>query len=186
MVMRDPVIYRVLHATHHNTGDAWCIYPMYDFAHPLEDAKEGITHSLCTLEFEIHRPFYDWTIEHCPVPATPRQIEFSRLNLNYTVMSKRKLLTLVRNGKVTGWDDPRMPTLSGLRRRGYPAPAIRSFCRGLGITKFKGVTDIALLEARGPGISEQGGNPPDGGLESRQAGPHQLRRRSSRGAEGGQ
>ncbi|MGB1130677.1 MAG: glutamate--tRNA ligase family protein, partial [Haloferula sp.] len=118
----------------------------YDFAHPLEDAKECVTHSLCTLEFEIHRPFYDWVIEHCPVPAEPRQIEFSRLNLNYTVMSKRKLLTLVQDGKVGGWDDPRMPTLSGLRRRGYPAAAIRSFCRGLGITKFKGVTDIALLE----------------------------------------
>lgn len=146
MVMRDPVIYRVLHSTHHNTGDAWCIYPMYDFAHPLEDAKERVTHSLCTLEFEIHRPFYDWVIENCPVPATPRQIEFSRLNLNYTVMSKRKLLTLVQGGKVDGWDDPRMPTLSGLRRRGYPAAAIRSFCKGLGITKFKGVTDIALLE----------------------------------------
>ena len=146
MVMRDPVIYRVLHVSHHNTGDAWCIYPMYDFAHPLEDAKEHVTHSLCTLEFEIHRPFYEWVIEHCPVPATPRQIEFSRLNLTYTVMSKRKLLTLVQQGQVDGWDDPRMPTLSGLRRRGYPAPAIRSFCKGLGITKFKGMTDIALLE----------------------------------------
>jgi len=146
MVMRDPVIYRVLHATHHNTGDDWCIYPMYDFAHPLEDAKEHVTHSLCTLEFEIHRPFYEWVIEHCPVPSAPRQIEFSRLNLNYTVMSKRKLLTLVQDRKVHGWDDPRMPTLSGLRRRGYPAAAIRSFCKGLGITKFKGVTDIALLE----------------------------------------
>ena len=146
MVMRDPVIYRVLHAHHHNTGDAWCIYPMYDFAHPLEDAKEHVTHSLCTLEFEIHRPFYEWVIANCPVPATPRQIEFSRLNLNYTVMSKRKLLTLVKEGHVSGWDDPRMPTLSGLRRRGYPAAAIRSFCKGLGITKFKGTTDIALLE----------------------------------------
>ncbi len=146
MVMRDPVIYRVLHAHHHNTGDAWCIYPMYDFAHPLEDAKELVTHSLCTLEFEIHRPFYEWVIANCPVPAQPRQIEFSRLNLNYTVMSKRKLLTLVKEGMVNGWDDPRMPTLSGLRRRGYPAAAIRSFCKGLGITKFKGTTDIALLE----------------------------------------
>ena len=146
MVMRDPVIYRVLHAHHHNTGDAWCIYPMYDFAHPLEDAKEHVTHSLCTLEFEIHRPFYEWVIANCPVPATPRQIEFSRLNLNYTVMSKRKLLTLVKEGHVSGWDDPRMPTLSGLHRRGYPAAAIRAFCKGLGITKFKGTTDIALLE----------------------------------------
>ncbi|MGB6220939.1 glutamine--tRNA ligase/YqeY domain fusion protein [Haloferula sp.] len=146
MVMRDPVIYRVLHAKHHNTGTSWSIYPMYDFAHPLEDAKEHVTHSLCTLEFEIHRPFYEWVIENCPVPAKPRQIEFSRLNLNYTVMSKRKLLTLVKEGHVDGWDDPRMPTLSGLRRRGYPAAAIRSFCKGLGITKFKGTTDIALLE----------------------------------------
>ncbi|MEM1084155.1 MAG: glutamine--tRNA ligase/YqeY domain fusion protein [Verrucomicrobiota bacterium] len=146
IVMRDPVIYRVMHAEHHNTGSDWCIYPMYDFAHPLEDAKEHVTHSLCTLEFEIHRPFYDWTIEHCPVPSQPRQIEFSRLNLNYTVMSKRKLLTLVKDGRVSGWDDPRMPTLSGLRRRGYPAAAIRSFCKGLGITKYKGTTDIALLE----------------------------------------
>ncbi|GAA5484596.1 glutamine--tRNA ligase/YqeY domain fusion protein [Haloferula sargassicola] len=146
VVMRDPVIYRVMHAHHHNTGDAWCIYPMYDFAHPLEDAKEHITHSLCTLEFEIHRPFYDWVIEHCPVPAKPRQIEFARLNLNYTVMSKRKLLTLVKEGHVSGWDDPRMPTLSGLRRRGVPAAAIRNFCERIGITKFNGVTDVALLE----------------------------------------
>ena len=146
VVMRDPVIYRVLHSTHHNTGDAWCIYPMYDFAHPLEDAKEHITHSLCTLEFEIHRPFYDWVIEHCPVPSKPRQIEFARLNLTYTVMSKRKLLQLVREGHVAGWDDPRMPTLSGLRRRGVPAAAIRNFCERIGITKFNGVTDVALLE----------------------------------------
>jgi glutaminyl-tRNA synthetase len=146
IVMRDPVIYRVLKATHHNTGDAWCIYPMYDFAHPLEDAHEHITHSLCTLEFEIHRPFYDWVIEHCPVPAKPRQIEFSRLNFTYTVMSKRKLLTLVKEGHVAGWDDPRMPTLSGARRRGIPAIAIRKLCEKTGITKFQGVTDIAQLE----------------------------------------
>jgi glutaminyl-tRNA synthetase len=146
IVMRDPVIYRVLKATHHNTGDAWCIYPMYDFAHPLEDAKEHVTHSLCTLEFEIHRPFYDWVIEHCPVPAKPRQIEFSRLNFTYTVMSKRKLLTLVKEGHVAGWDDPRMPTLSGARRRGIPAIAIRKLCEKTGITKFQGVTDIAQLE----------------------------------------
>jgi glutaminyl-tRNA synthetase len=146
IVMRDPVIYRVLKAEHHNTGDAWCLYPMYDFAHPLEDAKEHITHSLCTLEFEIHRPFYDWVIEHCPVPAKPRQIEFSRLNFTYTVMSKRKLLTLVKEGHVAGWDDPRMPTLSGARRRGIPAIAIRRLCEKTGITKFQGVTDIAQLE----------------------------------------
>ena len=146
MVMRDPVIYRVIQAPHHNTGDKWCIYPMYDFAHPLEDAHERITHSLCTLEFEIHRPFYDWVIEHCPVPAQPRQIEFARLNLTYTVMSKRKLLTLVKEDHVEGWDDPRMPTLSGLRRRGVPPEAIVSFCDRIGITKFNGTTDVALLE----------------------------------------
>jgi glutaminyl-tRNA synthetase len=146
IVMRDPVIYRVLKATHHNTGDAWCLYPMYDFAHPLEDAKEHITHSLCTLEFEIHRPFYDWTIANCPVPAKPRQIEFSRLNFTYTVMSKRKLLTLVNEGHVAGWDDPRLPTLSGARRRGIPPEAIRRLCEKTGITKFQGITDIAQLE----------------------------------------
>lgn len=146
MNLRDPVLYRIMHAEHHNTGDAWCIYPMYDFAHPLEDALEHITHSLCTLEFENHRPLYDWFIEHCPVPSKPRQIEFARLNLTYTVMSKRKLLQLVQEGHVSGWDDPRLPTISGLRRRGYPAAAIRQFCRRVGITKFNGTTDVALLE----------------------------------------
>ena len=146
LVMRDPVIYRVLHQAHHHTGDTWCIYPMYDLAHPLEDAKEEVTHSLCTLEFEIHRPFYEWVIEHCPVPTKPRQIEFARLNLTYTVMSKRKLLALVQDGHVDGWDDPRMPTLSGLRRRGVPPEAIRNFCDRIGITKFNGTTDVALLE----------------------------------------
>lgn len=146
MHMRDPVLYRIMHTHHHNTGDAWCIYPMYDFAHPLEDAKEHITHSLCTLEFEDHRPLYDWFIANCPVPSTPRQIEFSRLNLNYTVMSKRKLLQLVQEKHVAGWDDPRMPTVSGMRRRGYPANALRDFVVGTGITKFKGITDVAVLE----------------------------------------
>ena len=146
MHMRDPIIYRVLHETHHNTGDQWCIYPMYDFAHPLEDAHEHVTHSLCTLEFEVHRPIYDWVVANCPVPAVPRQIEFSRLTLNYTVVSKRKLLQLVEEEKVDGWDDPRMPTLSGVRRRGFPAEAIRNFCADVGITKFKGVTDVARLE----------------------------------------
>ena len=146
MNMRDPVIYRIMHAHHHNTGDAWCIYPMYDFAHPLEDALEHITHSLCTLEFENHRPLYNWFIEHCPVPSRPRQIEFARLSLTYTVMSKRKLLQLVQEEKVSGWDDPRLPTISGLRRRGYPAAAIRHFCKRIGITKFNGTTDVALLE----------------------------------------
>ncbi|MCU0749929.1 MAG: glutamine--tRNA ligase/YqeY domain fusion protein [Akkermansiaceae bacterium] len=146
MNMRDPVLYRIMHVDHHNTGDAWCIYPMYDFAHPLEDALEHITHSLCTLEFENHRPLYDWFIENCPVPSKPRQIEFARLNLTYTVMSKRKLLQLVQEGHVGAWDDPRLPTISGLRRRGYPAPAIRDFCKRIGLTKFNGTTDVALLE----------------------------------------
>jgi glutaminyl-tRNA synthetase len=146
MNMRDPVLYRIMHTPHHNTGDAWCIYPMYDFAHPLEDALEHITHSLCTLEFENHRPLYDWFIENCPVPSKPRQIEFARLNLTYTVMSKRKLLQLVQERHVDGWDDPRLPTISGLRRRGYPASAIRDFCKRIGITKFNGTTDVALLE----------------------------------------
>ena len=144
--MRDPVLYRIRREHHFRHGDKWCIYPMYDFAHPLEDAFEGITHSLCTLEFEIHRPFYDWLLETLDYPHRPRQIEFSRLNLNYTVMSKRKLLQLVKENHVNGWDDPRMPTISGLRRRGVPAAAIRNFIKGVGITKFDGVTDMVRLE----------------------------------------
>jgi len=147
MNMRDPVMYRILNTLHHNTGDTWCIYPMYDFAHPLEDALEHVTHSLCTLEFENHRPLYEWAINHCPVPAKPRQIEFSRLNLSYTVMSKRKLLQLVEEGYVNSWDDPRLPTLSGMRRRGYQPAAIRSFCQRVGITKVNSVTDMSILEA---------------------------------------
>ena len=147
MNMRDPVIYRIMHATHHNTGDQWCIYPMYDFAHPLEDAHEHITHSLCSLEFENHRPLYDWFVQNCPVPAVPRQIEFSRLNLSYTVMSKRKLLELVEQGHVSGWDDPRLLTISGMRRRGYPPAAIRHFCHRGGVTKVNSVTDMAILES---------------------------------------
>ena len=146
MNMRDPVLYRVMKETHHNTGDEWPIYPMYDFAHPLEDAKEMVTHSLCSLEFEDHRPLYDWVVENCPVPSVPRQIEFSRLNYTYTVMSKRKSIELVDGGHVTGWNDPRMPTISGARRRGIPARAIRRVCEETGITKQVGVTDIALLE----------------------------------------
>lgn len=144
--MRDPVLYRILHAEHHRTGDKWCIYPMYDYTHGQSDALEYVTHSLCTLEFENHRPLYDWFLENLPVPSRPRQIEFSRLNLNYTVMSKRKLLQLVNEGYVTGWDDPRMPTLSGIRRRGYPPAAIRNFCKTIGITKFESTNDFALLE----------------------------------------
>ena len=146
--MRDPVIYRIRRAYHFRHGDKWCIYPMYDYAHPLEDAFEGVTHSLCTLEFEIHRPLYDWVLDALGYrfPNRPQQTEFSRLNLTYTVMSKRKLLQLVREGYVNGWDDPRMPTLSGMRRRGIPAAAIRRFCRMVGVTKFDGLTDMALLE----------------------------------------
>lgn len=144
--MRDPVLYRILHAEHHRTGDKWCIYPMYDYTHGQSDALEYVTHSLCTLEFENHRPLYDWFLENLPVPSRPRQIEFSRLNLNYTVMSKRKLLQLVNEGYVKGWDDPRMPTLSGIRRRGYPPTAIRNFCKTIGITKFESTNDYALLE----------------------------------------
>jgi len=144
--LRDPVIYRIKRAHHFRHGDKWCIYPMYDFAHPLEDAIEGVTHSLCTLEFEIHRPFYDWLLEALDYPHRPRQIEFSRLNLTGMVMSKRKLLQLVKENYVSGWDDPRMPTICGLRRRGVPAAAIRKFCRTVGVTKFDGVTDSALLE----------------------------------------
>jgi glutaminyl-tRNA synthetase len=144
--MRDPVIYRILHATHHNTGDKWCIYPMYAFAHPLEDAIEGITHSICTLEFEDQRPFYDWVIRECEMPNVPRQYEFARLNLSNTVMSKRKLKLLVDEKAVDGWDDPRMPTISGLRRRGYTPESIRAFCRELGVNKNYGVVDDRMLE----------------------------------------
>lgn len=144
--MRDPVIYRIKRAHHHRTGDAWCIYPMYDFAHGLSDAIEGITHSICTLEFEVHRPLYDWLLDQIDVPCHPRQIEFARLNLSYTVMSKRRLLELVNDGQVSGWDDPRMPTLSGMRRRGYTPAAIRAFCETIGVTKYDSMTDVALLE----------------------------------------
>jgi glutaminyl-tRNA synthetase len=144
--MRDPVLYRIRRAHHHRTGDAWCIYPMYDYAHPLSDAVERITHSLCTLEFEDHRPLYDWLVAHAPLPGKPRQFEFARLNLTYTVMSKRKLLQLVEEGLVTGWDDPRMPTLSGMRRRGYTPEAIRAFCDEIGVAKRENIVDIALLE----------------------------------------
>lgn len=145
--MRDPALYRIKHAHHHRTGDAWCIYPMYDFAHCLSDAIENITHSLCTLEFEVHRPLYDWILEAVDFPQPrPEQTEFSRLNLTYTVMSKRKLLQLVEDGLVDGWDDPRMPTIAGLRRRGVPAAAIRNFVEDVGITKYKSTTDLSRLE----------------------------------------
>ncbi|MBC8214433.1 MAG: glutamine--tRNA ligase/YqeY domain fusion protein [Candidatus Marinimicrobia bacterium] len=146
MNMRDPVVYRILHATHHRTGSKWCIYPMYDWAHGLEDSLENITHSLCTLEFEDHRPLYDWFIDQLDGVYHPRQIEFARLNLNYTVMSKRKLLELVEGGLVNGWDDPRMPTISGLRRRGYTPASIREFADRVGVAKREATSDIALLE----------------------------------------
>ena len=146
ITMRDPAIYRIRHTHHHRQGDKWCIYPMYDFAHPLEDAIEKITHSLCTLEFEIHRPFYDWLLNALDWENPPVQTEFSRLNLTYTVMSKRKLLELVRDKHVSGWDDPRMPTVSGMRRRGIPPKAIRKFCELVGVTKFNATTDVAFFE----------------------------------------
>lgn len=146
MNMRDPVLYRISHAQHHNTGDKWCIYPMYDFAHPIEDAVEGITHSICTLEFEDHRPLYDWVIRECEMECQPQQIEFARLNLTNTVMSKRKLKQLVDAGVVDGWDDPRMPTISGLRRRGYTPESIRNFCREIGVAKSNSTVDYQLLE----------------------------------------
>ncbi|MEW6660122.1 MAG: glutamine--tRNA ligase/YqeY domain fusion protein [Thermodesulfobacteriota bacterium] len=144
--MRDPVLYRILHAEHHRTGDKWCIYPMYDYAHPVSDAQEGITHSICTLEFEDHRPLYDWTLDNLPVPYRPYQYEFARLNLSFTVMSKRKLLQLVNEGRVHGWDDPRLPTLSGMRRRGYTPEAIRLFCDKIGVGRRENIVDLALLE----------------------------------------
>ena len=144
--MRDPVIYRINHMSHHRQGDKWCIYPMYDFAHPIQDALEGITHSLCSLEFEAHRPLYNWVIEHCELPARPRQIEFARLGIDHTVMSKRKLRQLVEEKLVSGWGDPRMPTLCGLRRRGYTARSIRNFCERIGVAKSPNVIEYGFLE----------------------------------------
>ncbi|MEI6437138.1 MAG: glutamine--tRNA ligase/YqeY domain fusion protein [Candidatus Omnitrophota bacterium] len=145
--LRDPILYRIRHVAHHHTGGAWCIYPMYDFAHCLSDYIEGITHSICTLEFEVHRPLYDWILESLSLPrALPHQYEFARLNMTYTMMSKRRLLELVQNGLVHGWDDPRMPTISGMRRRGYPASAIREFCHRIGVGKVDNTIDLSLLE----------------------------------------
>ncbi len=144
--MRDPIIYRISHATHHNTGDKWCVYPMYDFAHPLEDAIEDVTHSICTLEFEDHRPLYDWVVKECEMESQPQQIEFARLNMTNTVMSKRKLKALVDAQVVDGWDDPRMPTIAGFRRRGFTAEAIRNFCREIGVAKNDSVVDAQMLE----------------------------------------
>ena len=147
MNLRDPALYRIRHGViHHQTGEAWCIYPMYDFTHPVSDALEGITHSICTLEFEDHRPLYDWVLEHVSVPCHPRQIEFSRLNLEYTVMSKRKLTELVDEGYVEGWDDPRMPTIAGLRRRGFTPASIRDFCERIGVSKSENTVEMGVLE----------------------------------------
>jgi glutaminyl-tRNA synthetase len=144
--MRDPVMYRILRATHHRTGDKWCIYPTYDYAHGQSDAIEGITHSICTLEFEDHRPLYDWFVDNLPIEKKPHQYEFARLNLTYTVLSKRKLLTLVQKGIVSGWDDPRMPTIAGFRRRGFTPEAIRNFCEAIGVAKANSTVDLAFLE----------------------------------------
>ncbi len=145
--MRDPIIYRILKASHHRTGDKWCVYPMYDFAHPLSDAREGVTHSLCSLEFENHRPLYDWFLKALGIPTPPRQIEFARMNVNYTLTSKRKCLKLVNDGLVSGWDDPRMATICGMRRRGYPSEAVRAFVDKIGVSKAYSVIDYALLES---------------------------------------
>ena len=144
--LRDPIIYRIRKVTHHQTGDKWCVYPTYDFTHGQSDAIEGITHSICTLEFEDHKPLYNWFLEQLPVPSQPRQFEFSRLNVNYTVTSKRKLKQLVDDAVVDGWDDPRMPTISGMRRRGYAPESIRSFCAATGVTRVNGIVDMAMLE----------------------------------------
>jgi glutaminyl-tRNA synthetase len=147
MNLRDPILYRIRHVAHHQTGTDWTIYPTYDFAHGQEDAIEGVTHSICTLEFEDHRPLYEWFIEQLPVPHIPRQIEFARLNTSYTITSKRQLKQLVDADVVTGWDDPRMPTIAGLRRRGYPAAAIRHFCEEVGTSRSDSIVDVAMLES---------------------------------------
>ena len=154
MNLRDPVIYRIVHAIHPRTGDAWCIYPTYDFAHGQSDAIENITHSLCTLEFEDHRPLYEWFVDNLPVPSQPRQIEFARLNLTHTVLSKRILMRLVDEGHVSGWDDPRMPTLSGMRRRGIPPEAIVDFCGRIGINKSNSMVEMAMLDACARGFKQ--------------------------------
>ena len=146
MNMRDPIIYRIAHATHHNTGDKWCIYPMYDFAHPLEDAIEKVTHSICTLEFEDHRPLYDWVVRECEMEAQPRQIEFARLNMTNTVMSKRKLKQLVDEGVVDGWDDPRLVSIAALRRRGFTPESLKMFIELCGVSKSQSSVDYAMLE----------------------------------------
>ena len=174
MNLRDPVLYRILHAEHPRTGNAWCIYPTYDYAHGQSDAIEGVTHSLCTLEFEDHRPLYDWLIENLPVPAHPHQYEFARLNIAYTVMSKRILTRLVSEGHVTGWDDPRMPTLAGVRRRGIPAAALREFVRRGGITKSNSIAEFAAFEYSRPRTAEPHRPAADGGAAAAEAGDREL------------
>ena len=182
--MRDPVIYRINHAHHHRQGDKWCIYPMYDFAHPIEDALEGITHSLCSLEFEDHRPLYDWVVSNVPIPYhKPRQIEFARLGINYTVMSKRKLRRLVEEGRVSGWDDPRMPTLCGLRRRGYTPASIRNFCERIGVAKQH--RRVRVPGALPPGRPQRDRPAGHGRAPARKAHHHELPRGSDRNRRGG-
>ena len=175
MNMRDPVIYRIAHINHHNTGDKWCIYPMYDFAHPIEDAIEGITHSICTLEFEDHRPLYDWVLETLGRwEAPPQQIEFARLNLTNTVMSKRYLKAMVDDGTVDGWDDPRMPTIAGIRRRGYTPEAVRDFCERIGVSKANSTVDVGLLEHCVREDLKTEGGKPQRGRKPGQGHHHQL------------
>ena len=178
--LRDPVLYRILHAAHPRTGDAWCIYPTYDFAHGQSDAIEGVTHSICTLEFEIARPLYDWFIEHLPVPSGPHQYEFARLNLTYTVLSKRVLLRLVTEGHVRGWDDPRMPTISALRRRGFPPEGIRDFAAMIGVAKSDSVIEIEMLEYAVRAVPQPNGSPPVRRPRSAQGGHRELPRRAGR------
>ena len=178
--LRDPVLYRIVHATHPRTGDAWCIYPTYDIAHGQSDAIEGVTHSLCTLEFENHRPLYDWLIEHLPVPHVSRQYEFARLSLTWTVLSKRVLLRLVNEGHVRGWDDPRMPTISGLRRRGFPAEGIRDFATEIGVSKADSVHEIELLEHAVRAVLNRTAPRRFGVLDPRQGRDHQLPRGTGR------
>ena len=184
--LRDPVLYRILHAEHPRTGTTWCIYPSYDFAHGQSDAIEGITHSICTLEFEDHRPLYDWFLDNLPVPSQPHQYEFARLNLTYTVLSKRVLTELVRGGHVGGWDDPRMPTLAGLRRRGVPPAAIRDFVKRIGVAKANSVVDVGDAGIFHPRAPQQDGAAAHGGAAAAESRDRELSRRPKRGARGGQ
>ncbi|SPW74194.1 glutaminyl-tRNA synthetase [Escherichia coli] len=185
IVMRDPVLYRIKFAEHHQTGNKWCIYPMYDFTHCISDALEGITHSLCTLEFQDNRRLYDWVLDNITIPVHPRQYEFSRLNLEYTVMSKRKLNLLVTDKHVEGWDDPRMPTISGLRRRGYTAASIREFCKRIGVTKQDNTIEMASLESCIREDLNENAPARNGGYRSGETGYRKLpgRRRNGHHAE---